>query len=373
MVRRRQAAVALIAGLSAVAGIVVGAGADGDPPAQQPVAEGPSCPSSAASDPGGVAGQLLIVRMEDEATDELLRAARRGEIAGVIVFPPETSEPGDLRPEIRRLQEAARRGGNPPLLVMVDQEGGGVKRFPLAPPQRSPVQLAEFGARRDARLEGQATGNFLTGLGIDVDLAPVLDVPTSDDVAIALRAFGSEPGRVARLGLAFAAGLADEGAIPVPKHFPGLGRAEVSTDAAPVTIDASERQLRSDLVPFRDAIARDVEMIMVGLAVYPAYDEDRPAALSPTVVDDLLRARLGFDGVAISDDLEAPAISAAGIEPGEAAVGAANAGVDLLLFAGEGNPHGALARALRRGRLDAESAEASCARVVALKEGLGPE
>ncbi|HSI79875.1 MAG TPA: glycoside hydrolase family 3 N-terminal domain-containing protein [Solirubrobacterales bacterium] len=370
MIRRRRVAVGAIAALALIAGVAVGAGSDGDDaPSEGEPAAGPACPPEVAGAPRLLAGQKLIVRMEDEATPELVEAARDGEIAGVIVFPVAISEPQDLVPEIRRLQRAASRGGHPPLLVMIDQEGGAASRFPLHPPQRYPALLAESGSRRDSRLEGQATGNFLAEIGVGIDLAPVLDVPASPDSAMALRAFGDTPRRVERLGVAFAEGLGDEGTVAVPKHFPGLGRAEVSTDGAPVTIDASRRQLRGDLVPFRAAIEAGVEMIMISLAAYPAYGSDAPAVFSPEVVGDLLRTELGFEGVTITDDLEAPGATGTGVDEGEAAVAAAAAGVDLLLFAlgGGDDARLALARAIRRGRLDQSALEQSCARLVELR------
>jgi len=375
VIRRRRVALGTIAGLALIAGAVLGAGGGdgggaGEPPA---AADAPACPQELAESPRRLAGAMLVVRMEDEATPELLAAAREGEIGGVIVFPVEVDDAAELEPEIERLQRAARRGGNLPLLVMIDQEGGGASRFPLQPPQRSPFQLADFGTARDSRLEGQATGNFLRRVGIGIDLAPVLDVPESESSAMALRAFGDTPQRVARLGVAFAEGLADERTVAVPKHFPGLGRTDVSTDAAPVTIDASRRQLRGDLVPFREAIARGAEMIMVGLAAYPAFGSERPASFAPEIVDGLLRGELGFDGVVITDDVEAPAISAAGTGEGRAAVAAATAGVDLVLLAlgGGGDALPALARAIRRERVDPGSVAETCARLVELRSARG--
>ena len=375
VIRRRRVAAAAVAGLASIAGAIVGSAAGGeDSPAGEPAASEPRCPPEIAADPRRLAGQTLVVRMEDEATDDLVRAARRGEIGGVIIFPVALDDPADLVPELERLQGASRRGGNPPLLVMTDQEGGGVKRFPTAPPQRAPVQLGESGTPRDSRLEGQATGNFLAGIGINVDLAPVVDVPELEESAMAPRAFGDEPGTVTRLGLAFGHGLREEGVEAAPKHFPGLGRATISTDAGAVTIEARRAQLRRDLAPFEKAVAQGFGLIMVGLAAYPALGSDQPAALSGELVDGLLREDLGFDGVAITDDLEAPAVTGAGYDERQAAVAASRAGVDLLLYAlggGEDALEG-LVRAASRGRLESATLEASCARITALKAALGP-
>lgn len=364
--RRRRAALAALATASALAGATVGAGG-GTGTEENPDAAGPVCPDEIAADPRRLAGRLLVVRMEGTATRELLTAARRGEIAGVIVFPGEGVDADDVAAGVERLQAAAGAGGNPPLLVMVDQEGGGASRFPLDPPQRTPMQLAAIGSPRDSRLEGQATGNFLADLGIGVNLAPVLDVPAAEDSAMALRAFGSQPAQVSRLGVAFAEGLMDEGVVAVPKHFPGLGRAEVTTDAAPVTIEAARPQLDRDLMPFREAFAAGAEMVMISLASYPAYGRDEPAVFSRAIVTDLLRGELGFSGVVLSDDLEASGVAATGIEEGEAAVAAVEAGVDLLLYAlgGGADARQALLRAIRSGRLAGRAREA-CARVVDL-------
>jgi beta-N-acetylhexosaminidase len=368
-IRRRRAGVGAVAGVALILGLVVGAGAGAGGAGEPTAVSGPTCPPEIAAEPRRLAGQMLVVRMEDRATPELIRTARRGEIGGVILFPTGRGEPEEIASEVRRLQQAARAEGNPPLLVMTDQEGGGVKRFPLAPPQRSPIDLGDEGSRREALLEGQATGNFLAELGIDVDLAPVLDIPASELSAIAMRAFGSDPQRVSRLGVAFAEGLAEEGVIAVPKHFPGLGRADVSTDVAAVTIDAPAHRLRRDLEPFREAVGNGAEMIMVSLAIYPAYGTQRPAALSTEIVSDLLRRQLGFAGVVIADDLEAPAIAGAGLDESQAAVAAAEAGVDLLLFAlgGGADALPALTRAIGRDRLHAAVVEGSCARIVDLK------
>lgn len=317
-------------------------------------------------------GQMLMVRMGGSATPELVRQARAGEIGGVIVFPVPDQPIDELRDEIARLQHAAREGGRPPLLVAIDQEGGEVKRLPEGPPDRAPAELSAPGDERAARDEGRRTGRYLIRLGINVDLAPVLDVPTSSSSFIASRAFGTDPRVVAGNGSAFADGLAEGGAIATAKHFPGLGRAIANTDLEPSEIDVSDPALGDDLAPFREAIARGVPMVMVGHATYRGLDPDAPAALSRPVVDGLLRDDLGFEGVAISDDLGAGAIRAA--VPGrEAPVAAARAGIDVLLLAGRSDvarPLDTLGAALDAGELDRRALERSLLRILALKEPL---
>jgi beta-N-acetylhexosaminidase len=316
--------------------------------------------------------QRLMVRMDGSATSDLVRQARQGEIGGVIVFPPPGQPTDRLSDEIARLQAAARDGKRPPLLVAIDQEGGLVKRLPEGPPNRSPRELGAPGDEAAARAEGRRTGRYLARLGINVDLAPVLDVPASPGSFIAARSFGTDPRVVAANGSAFAEGLEAGGVIPAAKHFPGLGRAIANTDLERSEIDAPESALGEDLAPFREAIARGVPMVMVGHAIYRALDPDAPAALSPTVVGDLLRRELGFEGVAISDDLGAGAVRAAAPEP-KAAVAAAAAGIDVLLYASSSDAapaREALLRAADRGELGRTGLERSLVRILELKRDL---
>lgn len=363
--RRRRIALGAVAVLSALGGVLVGAGASGDG-------------SKTASEPGfcapphavaGIAGQSVMVRMEGRATAELLDQARSGVIGGVILFPPSDIAGDRLAAELRRLQAAARQGGYPPLLVAIDQEGGIVERLPALPPQLSPFTLAQNDDRQAALLEGRATGFQLREIGIDVNLAPVLDVPLSEDQFMAPRAFGSTPEQVSRLALAFATGQRREGVAATGKHFPGLGRAIENTDFAPTSVETSRAGLRADLQPFRAAIEQGIDLIMLSSAVYPAFGGRGPAVFSPAIATDLLRGELGFAGVTISDDLLAPAI-ATEYPRREAAMRASAAGVDVLLFAARDAPGIAagLAGAVKAGDLEETALRESCARIVELKE-----
>jgi beta-N-acetylhexosaminidase len=354
--------------LAAVAGAAIGAGGDdGEPPA----VELGFCDELPASRLERVAGQSVVVRMEDRATDPLRAAAKDGTIGGVILFPPSDVAGERLADELDRLQKAARAGDNPPLLVSIDQEGGAVERIPALPPQISPFTIAQNDDRSTAVLEGRATGFQLRELGINVNLAPVLDVPSSDQQFMAPRAFGSTPEQVARLGLAFASGQRREGVAATAKHFPGLGTAIDNTDFAPTTVTASRPQLQRDLAPFRAAVEQGIDLVMVASAAYPALGSGRPAVLARQVATGLLREEMGYQGVTISDDLLAPAINGAH-PPREAALLASRAGTDLLLFAADdvGAVAAGLAADVEAGRLDEARLRESCARVVALKERL---
>jgi beta-N-acetylhexosaminidase len=190
---------------------------------------------------------------------------------------------------------------------------------------------------------------------------------------MASRSFSSDPGEVTALGLAFARGLGEARVAATAKHFPGLGAATVSTDAAPSALEASRAQLAPELGVFEAAVDAGVPLVMISNATYSAYDPSSPASLSRRVIEGELRRTLGFEGVVITDDLGAGALTSVGIGEGEAAVSASRAGADLLLFAlsdGEAAAS-ALVDALRRGELDRKRLEASCVRTVALRERLG--
>ena len=205
-----------------------------------------------------------------------------------------------------------------PLLLMVDQEGGPVKRLPGAP-RRSPPEIAATGDPATALDEGKATAATLREAGMNVDLAPVLDVPRPGGALAAEgRGFGASPAQVAVVRDALRARPARGGVAATAKHFPGFGAAEVNTDAAAVRIDVPASELRRiDQAPFRWAIDAGVDLVMLSSAVYPALDP-RPAVLSRRIATGELRDRLGFRGVSISDDLQTPAFGAWGGSPGAA-------------------------------------------------------
>lgn len=358
----RLGAAVVVAAASVAAGMIAGCGSSSE-----------RHPRGRAAVPlERLVGAKVMARMDGAAaTPELLDRARRGRIGGVIVFPSGATAAA-VGAAVARLKAAAKEGGSPGLLVATDQEGGEVKRFPAAPPSTPPSALA---SARDARREGAATGEYLARVGVNVDLAPVMDVPSAPGAFIAARAFGTDAGRVAALATAFADGLADAGVAAAAKHFPGLGSATANTDRGRSVIGASEASLRTQLVPFRRAIAAKVPLVMLSTAVYSAYDASTPAALSPRVVRDRLRRELGFHGVAITDDLDTPAIAAV-TTPARAAVAAAKAGVDVALFArtaaGSSAGYAALLAAARSGELPRAELQASYDRIAALIERLGP-
>lgn len=340
------------------------------PPAQPQASTTPAHKGDTSSDesemPARLAlGQMIVARFNGgEPSPSFLARIRRGEIGGVILF-EENLRGGDgaIVGRVQRLQGAAEQGGNPGLLVMVDQEGGSVKR--LAGP---PLSSAAAMTSDEAEAEGEATGQFLTGLGIDVDLAPVADVRHPGSF-IGSRAFGSDPGEVATLACDFAAGLRSQGVAATLKHFPGLGAATVNTDEAPVTVSATADELRADYAPYERCASEPLTLVMVDSAIYPELTGSEPAVMSPSIYRDEL-PRAGADGVTISDDLETPAIQNQ-TTPARRSI---LAGLDLLLYAREestsANAYARLLEDVEAGAIPAPKVEAAAARVLALKTEL---
>ncbi len=254
-----------------------------------------------------------------------LARVRAGHLGGVILMGRWRSR-AEVAAVTAQLQQAACVAGSP-LLVATDQEGGRVRRLTWAEPRAA---AADVDSPTQAREEAAAAARALRSAGVGIDLAPVADTPSSSTSFLGDRAFSSNSLVVGELATAFVAGLQQGGVAATVKHFPGLGQAARSTDDGPVTIHAGSVQLQRGLRPFREAITGGVKLVMVSSASYPALDPSgRPAFASPRIVGDLLRGELGFDGVVVTDALDAPAAARIGHAPTKAIV----AGVDLLLYA----------------------------------------
>jgi beta-N-acetylhexosaminidase len=221
--------------------------------------------------------------------------------------------------------------------------------------------------------QGSRTAANLRDVGVNVDLAPVLDVARAGgDIAATERGFGSTPARVADTAVPFAAALQAGAIAATGKHFPGFGAARVNTDVAVQRIGLSKATLRRvDEAPYHRFIAAGGRMVMLSTAIYPAFSSE-PAAFSPAIATGELRRRLGFDGVSITDGLDSVAVHAFG-GPAKAGLAAARAGTDVLLFTdpASGERAGrALLGALRSGRLHRAEFETAAERVLRLRHSL---
>ncbi|HEX8007212.1 MAG TPA: glycoside hydrolase family 3 N-terminal domain-containing protein [Trebonia sp.] len=310
----------------------------------------------------------------------LLDQISAGEAGGVIFFGENITSLSQIAAVVQQLKAA--HDASPvrsPLLLMTDQEGGIVRRLPGQPV----LSEKRIGASADpvaaAANAGTGAGQNLAGVGMNLNLAPVLDVfrqagNFDDEFG---RSYSMDPDVCAECGAAFVSAQQALGIAATAKHFPGLGAATVAqnTDLGPVTLDVPLADLRSiDELPFGSAIAAGVRLVMTSWAVYPALDPKLPSGLSPAIVRGELRKRLAFRGVTITDALEAGAIAAFGT-PAQCGVLAAQAGMDLLLCSARDVSEGqdtvaALADALQHHDLDPGHFEIALRRVLALRDSL---
>ena len=312
----------------------------------------------------------------------LLSAIRAGEAGGVIFFAPNVSSVSQLRGVIAQLQRASLASPvHTRLLMLLDQEGGEVRRLP-GPPALSEKQIGQSANGASlAAAAGAGAGVNLRGAGVNVNLAPVLDVyrQTGNFIDEFQRSYSSNPATVARLGKAFIGAQQGKGVAATAKHFPGLGTAARSqnTDLRPVKLSASLATLRAvDEAPFKSAIDAGVKLVMASWATYPALDANRPAGLSSKVIGGELRGRLGFKGVTITDGIDAGAVTPFG-SLSRRAVLAAGAGADLILCAAT-NPNdntpsigfaarNAIASAMGAHQLSTPAARQAAGRTLALR------
>ncbi|MEO3431634.1 beta-N-acetylhexosaminidase [Inquilinus sp. CAU 1745] len=252
---------------------------------------------------------------------------RRADPLGFILFRRNCENPDQLTTLVRDLRASVGRPGAP---VMIDQEGGRVQRlrpphWPAHPP------AAHFADRPEAEVRANAAsiGRMVAAHGISVVAAPVLDLrfEGASDV-VGDRSLGRDSEIVARLGRAWIEGFRDVGVTPVIKHLPGHGRARVDSHLALPVVDAPLEELeREDFGPFR-RLADAGAWGLTAHIVFTAIDPDRPATLSPTVIGDIIRGRIGFDGILLSDDLSMGALKGS---MGERVAGALAAGCDIAL------------------------------------------
>ncbi len=296
----------------------------------------------------GLSGPKLTA---DEA--EMLRAHPP---AGVILFARNIRDPAQLSGLVAALRGLLA----PDAVLMVDQEGGRVARlrpphWRAHPPAAVLGELFETDPARGLRasfLTGALIGAEAAAFGFDVVAAPVLDrfVPGADAV-IGDRAFGADPRSVARLGRALAEGLLAAGVQPVVKHLPGHGRARADSHLSLPIVDGPAEEADADILPF--ALNAGLPWAMTAHILYPAWDAALPATLSRTVIEGVIRGRIGFGGVLVSDDLAMGALSGA---PVDRALAALAAGCDLALYcAGDLAPTAALLAACPRVGADAAS------------------
>lgn len=317
-------------------------------------------------------GQRLLLSFDGTVlTPDITERLRSGRAAGVVLFERNIGGDAALRRLTRRIQSLSRRSPvRAPAVIAIDQEGGPVRRID-GPPELGAAEMASLGTDAIAA-EGAATGSLLDEHGINVNLAPVVDLgrPGSalEDEG---RTFGLEPDRVIAAARAFVAGLEAHDVAATAKHYPGFGSAPSNTDDARTVISRSPAEIRADEEPFAALSSDGIDLIMLSTAIYTDLDS-RPAALS-RAVERRLRTRVGFEGVTITDALDTPALEAFA-PTGRVAIEAAEAGIDLLIHAQSTTAsilaEEAILGAVRDGEISRRSLERSAVRVIALRRSL---
>jgi beta-N-acetylhexosaminidase len=321
-------------------------------------------------------GQLLVVGFEGTRLSRGLRSllVDRG-FGGAILFARNVrslSQVAELCADIASLPSAL------PPFIAVDQEGGPVLRLRVPPFTQWPAagDVARYVARTGdlgiARRLGRAMGREMAAVGIGWDFAPVLDVNSNPrNPVIGVRAFGTKPRAAARIALEVERGLRAAGLLTTGKHFPGHGDTlDDSHFVLPVVKRGARSLARLELEPFRAAIRAGIPALMTAHVLYPAWDRARPASFSEPILQGILRGRLGFRGLIVSDDL-----SMAGARHGqtieEASFRAILAGADVLLIChdpqAQRRVHRFLVERCKRGDLPLERVDEACRRVLAAK------
>jgi beta-N-acetylhexosaminidase len=334
--RRRLAALGAAAALALLAGAAVGSGGrEADPAVPDARADSGAAPAPAAPRPPELsltqlAGQTIVLRFAGTSPPEYVtRVLRRRRAAGVILFRDNLPSAASTRRLTRSLQRAAHGRA----LVATDQEGGAIRNLPWAAPVASQASLATPAA---AAAASRAAARDLRRFGINDNLGPVVDLGAPGPV-MRSRAFPGDAAAVARFAAASVEAYRGSGVAPTLKHFPGIGAAAVNTDDAPADIGLPAAELGAvHLPPFKAGIEAGAPAIMMSHARYPALDPDAIASQSRPIVTGLLRERLGFRGVVMTDSLEARAV-VAGAGPEVASVRSMRAGVDLILTTGPGS------------------------------------
>ena len=320
-------------------------------------------------------GQLIMVGFEGTQANEAIEThIRERFVGGIVLFSRNIQSPKQAAELTNELQQLASTTTHQiPLFIGIDQEGGWVIRLKEgATVLPGNMALGATGSTELAERAGEITAAELAAVGVNLNFAPVMDVNNNpQNPVIDRRSFGESPELVSRLGVAYIRGLQRNGVLGTAKHFPGHGDTTVDSHFDLPTVSHDLERIRAlELHPFRAAIDADVAAIMTAHIVYPAFDPDRPATLSPTILTNLLRDELGFDGLLITDDMEMKAIDDR-YRSGEAAVMAVEAGADIVMVlwtpAKQNEVFDALLSAVKSGRISQARLDQSVKRILKSK------
>jgi beta-N-acetylhexosaminidase len=320
-------------------------------------------------------GQMFMIGFHGTAiSDELKEMIIDYGIGGVILFSRNIESPEQVKNLCYSLQEVSIKYNKIPLFIAIDQEGGRV--FRLKPPFRQYLSYGELGKRGsedDVRANALLMADELIEIGINMNMSPVLDANTNPkNPIIGDRSFSSDPDVVSKLGASVIKAFHEKGIIAVGKHFPGHG--DTSSDShleLPVVNHGIERLEEIELNPFINTFKTGLRSIMTAHVLYPALDSVYPATMSEEIITGILREKIGFDGVVITDDMEMKAI-ANNYGDEISAIQSVKAGVDVLLVCHSHDKQKAmfnsLLKALENGDIIKERIEESLHRIARLKK-----
>jgi len=318
--------------------------------------------------------QLFVFGFEGkDLTDPIFEEVRRLDLGGVMLQGRNYSDPQQLAALAGEFGVVARDAGHIPPWVMTEQDGGELSPFPDLPPAAAP---GEFNAVDQAAAAMGEAAVALRALGVNALLAPSLNVQPGEAAGVlGAQPFPGDAAEVADYGVAVAQACRQARMLCAGKHFPGLGAASLPTDEGPSQVGLSMEQLAArDLVPFRAAFRARLPAVVVGHGLYDIDDFVTPASVSARVIGGLLRTRMRFDGLAITDDLADPGVSTFAPVP-EAAVQAVTAGADLVYVSGpldeQVAAYTAVLDAVRRGAIKAERVRRSLMRLLLAKRSVG--
>jgi beta-N-acetylhexosaminidase len=374
--RRRLIAVAVVVVSTALLWLVLFRGGDDEDAGANP-GRGVSEPVAAlvrGLTPEERVGQVLLLGFDGtDQTSPIFSTVASEELGGVLIGPQNwlDAQQGSTLAGALRATGLSERKTAP--LIVASQEGGEYRSFPDLPPEQTELAIGDTGSVPGAEAWASEAGRELRAAGIDLNLFPVADVATLDS-PVADRAFSDDPAVAAAMTAAAVRGCRAARIACAAIHFPGLGAASQDTNQGPATVSLDAASLSDrDLQAFDAAFAERVPAVGLSLSFYAAYDPVTPAALSEAVATGLLRGELGYDGLAITDDLGAGAIKAGYAVP-EAAVAAIRAGADMVQIASPQDQRGvreALLGAVRSGAISEERLAEAAGRVLELKRSRG--
>ncbi|MBA2545392.1 MAG: hypothetical protein H0V15_00810 [Solirubrobacterales bacterium] len=371
--RALLAAILVLAAVGAVVSVLVQRGSDESPAAAPGGLEASPDSSKAlkalkALTPEQKADAVVAAGIDPSSAE---RTVSKAQLGGIVIGPDDWAAGGASL--VKRLRAAGGSGERVPPLIIGLQEGGVYRAYPDLPPAETQLEIGLGGDPQAARGWSESTAKALKAAGFDVNLGPLADVagPASP---IADRSFSDDPALASALVGAAVKGCKSTGLACAVPHFPGLGAASDDTDINPATVSLDPASLGArDLAAFRAAFDAGAPATVLSLAFYTAYDPVTPAALSPEIATGLLRGELGFEGLAISDDLSAGSI-AAGLGAPEAAVQAISAGTDLVVVDDPvlaGQARAAILAAAKEGTVSEQRLDEAATRVLELKKKLG--